>query len=306
MKLSHLLSPQNIHLRHASASRDALLETMIDMVMRTPQVRQAGLERESVARAVFEREAQRSTAIGDGIAMPHARIPEMSGAAVAIVHLREPVDFASVDGQPVDLVFMILGPEMMPTLILQVQSQLVRFFCQAKNRQTFTQAADSEAALAILTKQDVAIDAPIIAADIMRQPALHVYQDTSLRQVVRQMLEHGLSAVAVLNSHDEIVGEINCDRLFQFGLPNFFSQLKSVSFIKEFDPFESYFSKEAHSTAGDVMSPECAIMAPATTLFEIIFALAVQKHSNVYIANAKRQYVGVVDRIAMLDNVINW
>jgi CBS-domain-containing membrane protein len=119
------------------------------------------------------------------------------------------------------------------------------------------------------------------------------------------MLEHSLSAVPVAGSDGQIVGEITCDILFRYGLPDFFTRLKSVAFIREFDPFEKYFEKEADSVAGDVMSDHPAVMPPTATLLEIVFALAVEKHMNVYIVAENGALVGVIDRAAVLDRILN-
>lgn len=156
-----------------------------------------------------------------------------------------------------------------------------------------------------LRAADLPIDVPIRAQDIMRAPLMHVYRNTPIRDAARQMLAHRLEAVPVLNDANHVIGEITTDILFKFGLPDFFSQLKSVSFISEFDPFEKYFEREAHSTVGDLMQPAMAVMSPQATLLEIVFALAVRHAPKIYIVRDDDALIGVIDRIAVLDNVIN-
>jgi len=63
-----------------------------------------------IAAALSAREALGSTGVGAGIAVPHARLPQLDRTAGFLVRLGRPVDYASVDGRMVDLVFLLLGP----------------------------------------------------------------------------------------------------------------------------------------------------------------------------------------------------
>ncbi|GHF15931.1 PTS IIA-like nitrogen-regulatory protein PtsN [Kordiimonas sediminis] len=67
------------------------------------------------SRIVFDalqaREKIGSTGVGHGVAIPHARIPNLEKIVGLFAHLKTPVEFESVDDQPVDLVFMLLAPE---------------------------------------------------------------------------------------------------------------------------------------------------------------------------------------------------
>ena len=68
------------------------------------------LDPDRVARAILDREQLGSTGMGGGIAIPHARIEDVKAAFGVLVRLRRPIDFESVDGKPVDLVFLLLLP----------------------------------------------------------------------------------------------------------------------------------------------------------------------------------------------------
>ncbi len=61
--------------------------------------------------AVLGRERLGSTGIGDGIAVPHARLPGCRRTLGVFAHLRTPVDFGAIDGTPVDLVLLLLAPD---------------------------------------------------------------------------------------------------------------------------------------------------------------------------------------------------
>jgi PTS system nitrogen regulatory IIA component len=68
------------------------------------------LDAESITREVLKREELGSTGVGGGVAIPHARIQGLEGPFGILVRLRKPIDFNAIDGQPVDIVFLLLLP----------------------------------------------------------------------------------------------------------------------------------------------------------------------------------------------------
>ena len=70
-----------------------------------------GLKARAIIDGLMAREQLGATAMGDGVAIPHARVPGLTGIVGAFARLERPVEFDAADGQPVDLVFMLLAPE---------------------------------------------------------------------------------------------------------------------------------------------------------------------------------------------------
>lgn len=73
--------------------------------------RLTGLDQASVHRALCERERLGPTGLGNGIAIPHARIDGLEGIYGLFVQLSHEIDYEAMDGEPVDLVFMLLAPD---------------------------------------------------------------------------------------------------------------------------------------------------------------------------------------------------
>jgi len=65
----------------------------------------------SILETMLEREKIGSTAIGDGVAIPHVRLPCLDGCISAFVRLETPINFGAADGQDVDLIYVFLAPE---------------------------------------------------------------------------------------------------------------------------------------------------------------------------------------------------
>ena len=102
----------------------------------------------STADDIFERLLNRerlgSTGIGEGIAIPHCRLPACDKAFGVLLRLEQAIDYDAIDRQPVDLVFALLVPEEATDEHLQVLSMLARNFSEAEFRQALRNAPDSK------------------------------------------------------------------------------------------------------------------------------------------------------------------
>ena len=103
--LATLIGEEHILLRLRASDKPRLLQ---ELSRRAALV--LGLPPAEIAAALAAREALGSTGVGHGIAVPHAQVPALSATVGFFAQLERPVEFAAIDGQPVDLVFMLLGP----------------------------------------------------------------------------------------------------------------------------------------------------------------------------------------------------
>jgi PTS system nitrogen regulatory IIA component len=263
------------------------------------------LTEDSILQAILSRETQRPTNIGRGMALPHGRMANVETLGLSVATLKKPVVF-SPDTDPVNLLFMVLPPTNKPNICLQVMAGMLRHFTSDEERAKFLKLTSPDEAYQLLTNVNLRIDCPIYARDIMRAPGFYVHPETSVKNVARLMFEEHLDVLPVLDHEKHIVGEITTNRLFRFGLPEFFQKLQSVSFIAEFDPFEKYFEVETKSESSDLMSEEFCTVPPEYTMLEIIFSLAVKRFPQLYITDEQKHWIGTIDRSTVLDKVINF
>src|SRR5262245_10769967 len=107
--------------------------------------RSAGLSQAKVAASLTAREKLGSTGLGQGIAIPHGRIPGLREATGAFVRLRKPVPFDAPDGKPVDQLFVLLVPEHATDQHLQLLSELAQMFSEPEFRAQLARAPDAAA-----------------------------------------------------------------------------------------------------------------------------------------------------------------
>ena len=268
------------------------------------QAQKDTITRDLILDGVMEREHERGTGLGNGVAFPHARVPGLKGAVVAVALPATPVDFESIDDKPVSIAVLILVPEDQPQTALQIMSQFARLLSDPVEREALMGLKTVPGLCGFILRHVLEKDASVTARDIMRDPIAVVHPDTPLKEVTRIMNQYLMDTIAVTEKDNTLVGEITCDDLFKRGMPHFFTQLKSIAFIREFDPFEKYFADETKALARDVMSQDYATVSEDATLLEIVFELAVHHHPKVYVVRDGKR-LGVIDRILVLDRVIN-
>lgn len=106
MDLIQLLSPARIRVPLVSRTKPELLRELAEVL-----VTSVGGDVQDVLRAVEDREARLSTGIGFGVAIPHGRTPTVPDLTVVAGVTAEPVPFEALDGEPVRIVFLLVGPE---------------------------------------------------------------------------------------------------------------------------------------------------------------------------------------------------
>ncbi|WP_133500295.1 PTS sugar transporter subunit IIA [Cognatilysobacter terrigena] len=109
MPFADLLSRERIERIDAPLDLDGVIEHVATLLARP--VEGHGLPAGEVAERLREREKLASTALGHGVAIPHARMASLDTARGAFIRLMEPVPFAAPDARPVDLLFAMVVPE---------------------------------------------------------------------------------------------------------------------------------------------------------------------------------------------------
>src|SRR5213595_1761478 len=108
-------------------------------------------------RVIFETLMQReklgSTGVGNGIAIPHGKLPKLEKLTGFFARLDRPIDFESLDGQPVDLIFLLLAPEGAGADHLKALARVARLLRQADVVTKLRETRDAEALYAVLALQ---------------------------------------------------------------------------------------------------------------------------------------------------------
>ena len=146
--LSSLLQEGVILGSQASESRKQILNRLANAIGE-----KTGIDGRDIFDAVIERENLGSTSVGEGVAIPHARIPALNKPVGAFVRLEEGVDFDAIDGPPCDLIFMLLAPNASGADHLRALAQVSRTFRNAELRDALRNTTELDVITQILCPQ---------------------------------------------------------------------------------------------------------------------------------------------------------
>jgi PTS system nitrogen regulatory IIA component len=150
MHIGDLLDRNAISLRVSAASKRQTLAVVAEIAARN-----LGLDAGVILDALTEREQAGSTGVGHGVAAPHARLEGLTRMRGVFVRLEQPVEFDSVDEQPVDLIFALFAPKEAGTEHLRALARVSRLLRQAELREQLRKARTADAMHALLV-QDTA------------------------------------------------------------------------------------------------------------------------------------------------------
>jgi PTS system nitrogen regulatory IIA component len=111
-----------------------------------------GLDARQVVEGLLAREKLGSTAMGGGVAIPHARLTGMKSITGLFARLENPADFEAVDGQGVDLVFVLLAPEESGADHLRALARVSRLLRDTDLRKKLRETSEADALYALITE----------------------------------------------------------------------------------------------------------------------------------------------------------
>ncbi|WP_339744212.1 PTS IIA-like nitrogen regulatory protein PtsN [uncultured Maricaulis sp.] len=145
MALEDLIPSGGATVDFGASSRKQALQAMSETAANA-----TGLNARTIFEAVLQRERLGSTGVGQGVAIPHARLPGIKEVTGFFMRLRTPIDFESIDGQPTDLIFLLLAPEDASAEHLKALARVSRMLRRDDVRRRLRAAPDAAAIYAVL------------------------------------------------------------------------------------------------------------------------------------------------------------
>jgi PTS system nitrogen regulatory IIA component len=149
MRLANLTHPELIFPRLAGSDRPTVLRAFADRLAEISPTTDA----DELYRLLCEREDLSSTGIGSGVAIPHCKMNGLSEVVVAIGLCEHPVDYDAEDGEPVDLLFLLVSPEDAPAEHLQSLSAVSKWVKANRHVEKIRQLDDAVSIYELLERE---------------------------------------------------------------------------------------------------------------------------------------------------------
>lgn len=153
MRISEFLSPQAVVPHLSAQTKPEALKELAEVLCKS----YPHLPREKVLDVLRERERLGSTGIGDGVAIPHAKLPGIPSLAATFGVSRSGIDFEACDGKRAHLFFALVAPENSAGLHLKALARISRLFRNAAFRDAILKASTAEEIYALIAQEDVKV-----------------------------------------------------------------------------------------------------------------------------------------------------
>lgn len=150
MRITELLDKRSISLTAAPASKSEALDMAVDLMAAGGKIR----DKEAYRKEVYLREEESTTGVGGGIAIPHGKCDAVAKPGLAAMVIKDGVDFDSLDGEPVNLIFLIAAPNTKDNIHLDVLSKLSILLMDEQFSENLKKASTPEEFLQIIDEAD--------------------------------------------------------------------------------------------------------------------------------------------------------
>ena len=150
MRITDLLDVRSVSLDAAPKSKQEAIDAAVALMVKSGKIN----DEEAYKRQVYAREEESTTGIGEGIAIPHGKCDAVDRPGLAAMVIREGVDFDSLDGAPVTLLFLIAAPNTEDNVHLDVLSKLSMMLMDETFTESLRKAETPEQFLAIIDQAD--------------------------------------------------------------------------------------------------------------------------------------------------------
>jgi fructose-specific phosphotransferase system IIA component len=153
MRLTEILKPQNIKVPLISTGKSDAIGELVQLLADNKEVGDA----KKVLDAVLEREATRTTGIGNGLAIPHGKCTGTDHLVMAIGRPNQPIDFQAIDGRPVNLIWLLTSPPDKTGPHIHALARISRLMTIDRFRQSLNEAQTPQDIYDAIVKQESAL-----------------------------------------------------------------------------------------------------------------------------------------------------
>ncbi|HHL71889.1 MAG TPA: PTS sugar transporter subunit IIA [Bacteroidetes bacterium] len=143
MKLADILSEKTIKVPLENREKSRVIEELVDLLDKAGSI----TNRDAVLKAILDREAVMSTGVGEGVAIPHGKSDAAPVIVAALGISAEPIDFDSIDKEPVRLIWLLVGPPGQTGPHLKALSRISRLMHMGELKEKLLKATSAEEVL---------------------------------------------------------------------------------------------------------------------------------------------------------------
>lgn len=297
-RLSRHFSPADVVCQIPAADYDDALTTMVHHLVESHGLENAA----AIKTALQERAAEASCRISPAIALPHARLPGLSGIAMCMATSETGLRWNESEAPEIKLVILILAPHDEPALYLQALAAVSRV-CQDESAANRIAALHSAGDVWNYFDRSGEIHDVVTAQDVMRPVEVSLRESDTLQAAIDAFVEHRLIEIPVVDKDGDFVGVVSAGALLKICLPDYILWVDDVQPIVNFEPFADVLRHEGSTWLSEILSDEYAVAQDDVPAMQVARQIARYDTSCAYILRDRR-LVGIVTLEHFLNKVM--
>jgi mannitol/fructose-specific phosphotransferase system IIA component (Ntr-type)/CBS domain-containing protein len=299
MKLANLIMERRVTSDMSARTKDEAVVELLKL-LKNEGVK---IEFDEVLKAVRDREEIEDTSYGHGFAFPHARTNAVKEMYILIGVSKKGLEDKTRDGIPVHVVCLLLTPSSIAKLYLQTLSGLAYFGRMSGTLEKILRISGKPDLIKLIADANVIIDKELMVKDVMRHDVATVTPDDTLKDVANKMFSHRLSALAVIDKGNRLLGVINDRDLIKAALPDYKSLISNLNYSLDVEPFEELLKREDKIKVSQLYRDEFEVTTPETRIIEVAAMMIFKDIRRVFVTQNDK-LVGVLLRKDIVNMVI--
>lgn len=307
MKFSSYLDPQFIFTDLKGITPEEIITEMIERLsLKDKKINEL---KDVIVKSVIKREEEISTGMGNGIAIPHARIENFNDFVVAIGVLEEPIEMEIAATHKIDkvnLVFLIISDVLKNKNILKVMSAVAKMSLKRKNLlEEIKKEKNPSKIVEYIQESNIEIDHRITAEDVLSPDIRPATPDNTLEEIAKRLILEQISGLPVVDKDGIFLGEITERELIDFGMPDYLSLMGDLNFLTVGEPFEEYLVNETTATIEKLYRVDERVKIDRKTpIMEICFIMVNKGLTRLYVLD-EGKYYGMIRRSDIIKKVLH-
>lgn len=299
MRLANMLKESFIINDLKATTKEAAIEELLGLLKRD----NPSTDINSIRELILEREEIENTSYGRGFAFPHARTDKVEDMYILLGISKKGLRGKTPDNIPVSVVALLLTPSNISKLYLQTLSAFATFARTEEKLQKLIAAQNCSEVIDIIWQSGVRAEKELTVKDIMRRDVATVTPDDSLKTVANLMFKHRLSALAVVDSQGNLLGQITDKDIIQAALPDYETLATKLNYSAETEPFEELLRVEDKIKVSQLYKNNHEIAAMETSIIEVAALMLSKDLRRVFVVKDVR-LIGILLRKDIVNMII--
>lgn len=299
MKLANLLMERRISMDLKGRTKDEAVRELLAMIGSEG----ISFDYDEILRCIREREEVENTSYGHGFAFPHARTNAVQELYIMVGISKQGLEDKTADGIPLHVVCLLLTPSTIAKLYLQTLSGMATFARAEGVLDKVSNLTARSDFIKLVADANVTVDKELMVRDVMRHHVATVTADDTLKEVANEMFRHRLSALAVVDESNRLVGVINDRDLIKAALPDYKALISNLNYSIDVEPFEELLKKEDKIKVSQLYREDFEVTTPETRIIEVAAVMIFKDIRRVFVVDGD-QLTGVLLRKDIVNMII--